>query len=41
VVAVLAPFNFPLLVMACAVAPALAAGCTVVCKPPHQNPLAS
>jgi len=39
VVAVLVPFNFPLLLMASAVAPALAAGGTVVCKPPHQNPL--
>ncbi len=41
VVAAIMPFNFPLLLMACAVAPALAAGQTVVCKPPHQNPLAS
>jgi betaine-aldehyde dehydrogenase len=41
VVAAIAPFNFPLLLMAWKVAPALAAGNTVVCKPPHQNPLAN
>jgi len=41
VVAAIVPFNFPLLLMAWKVAPALAAGNTVVCKPPHQNPLAS
>lgn len=41
VVAAIMPFNFPLLLMACAVAPALAAGNTVVCKPPRQNPLTS
>ena len=41
VVAVNMPFNFPLLATACAVAPALAAGNTVVCKPPAQNPLTS
>ena len=39
VVAAIVPFNFPLLLMAWKVAPALAAGNTVVCKPPHQNPL--
>jgi betaine-aldehyde dehydrogenase len=39
VAACIAPFNFPLLLMAWKVAPALAAGNTVVCKPPHQNPL--
>jgi betaine-aldehyde dehydrogenase len=39
VVAAIAPFNFPLLLMAWKVAPAIAAGNTVVCKPPHQNPL--
>ena len=38
-VACIAPFNFPLLLMAWKVAPAIAAGNTVVCKPPHQNPL--
>jgi betaine-aldehyde dehydrogenase len=41
VVAAIMPFNFPLLFMACALAPALAAGNTVVCKPPQQNPLTS
>ena len=41
VVAAIAPFNFPLLFMACAIAPAMAAGDTVVCKPPPQNPLSS
>ncbi len=41
VVAAIAPFNFPLLLMAWKVAPAIAAGNTVVCKPPHQNPLSS
>ncbi len=41
VVAAIMPFNFPLLLMACTVAPAIAAGQTVVCKPPHQNPLSS
>ena len=41
VVACIAPFNFPLLLMAWKVAPAIAAGNAVVCKPPHQNPLAN
>jgi acyl-CoA reductase-like NAD-dependent aldehyde dehydrogenase len=41
VVAAITPFNFPLLFMACAIAPAIAAGDTVVCKPPLQNPLSS
>jgi betaine-aldehyde dehydrogenase len=41
VVAAIVPFNFPLLLMAWKVAPALAAGNTVVCKPPHQNPLSN
>ncbi len=41
VVAAIVPFNFPLLLMAWKVAPALAAGNTVVCKPPHQNPLST
>jgi betaine-aldehyde dehydrogenase len=41
VVAAIAPFNFPLLLMAWKVAPALMAGNTVVCKPPHQNPLSN
>lgn len=41
VVAAIVPFNFPLLLLAWKVAPALAAGNTVVCKPPHQNPLST
>jgi betaine-aldehyde dehydrogenase len=41
VVAAIVPFNFPLLLMAWKVAPALMAGNTVVCKPPHQNPLSN
>jgi acyl-CoA reductase-like NAD-dependent aldehyde dehydrogenase len=41
VVACIAPFNFPLLLMAWKVAPAIVAGNTVVCKPPHQNPLSN
>ncbi|HVO19517.1 MAG TPA: aldehyde dehydrogenase family protein [Anaeromyxobacter sp.] len=41
VVAAIAPFNFPLLLMAWKVAPALAAGNALVCKPPHQNPLSN
>jgi acyl-CoA reductase-like NAD-dependent aldehyde dehydrogenase len=41
VVAAIVPFNFPLLLMAWKVAPAIAAGNAVVCKPPHQNPLSN
>ena len=41
VVAAIAPFNFPLLLMAWKVAPAIAAGNSIVCKPPHQNPLSN
>ena len=41
VVAAIVPFNFPLLLLAWKLAPALAAGNTVVCKPPHQNPLST
>lgn len=41
VVAAIVPFNFPLLLMSWKVAPALAAGNTIVCKPPHQNPLSN
>jgi acyl-CoA reductase-like NAD-dependent aldehyde dehydrogenase len=37
----IAPFNFPLLLMAWKVAPAIVCGNTVVCKPPHQNPLSN
>lgn len=41
VVACISPFNFPLLLMAWKIAPAIVTGNTVVCKPPHQNPLSS
>ena len=41
VVAAIVPFNFPLLLMSWKVAPALAAGNTIVAKPPHQNPLSN
>ncbi len=41
VVAAIVPFNFPLLLLAWKLAPALAAGNTVVAKPPHQNPLST
>src|SRR3712207_8565860 len=33
------PWNFPLLMAAWKVAPALAAGCTIVVKPAEQTPL--
>jgi len=41
VVAAIAPFNYPLLLMAWKVAPALAAGNTVVIKPADETPLAT
>ncbi|MGO8974528.1 MAG: aldehyde dehydrogenase family protein [Steroidobacteraceae bacterium] len=41
VVAAILPFNLPLLLTAAAIAPAIAAGNAVVCKPPQQNPLTS
>ena len=41
VVACIVPFNFPLLLLSWKMAPALAAGNTLVCKPPHQNPLST
>lgn len=41
VVAAIAPWNYPVSLMAWKVAPALAAGCTVVAKPPTDAPLAS
>src|SRR4051812_44010633 len=41
VVAAIVPFNYPLLLMSWKVAPALAAGNTVVIKPAHQTPLAT
>jgi acyl-CoA reductase-like NAD-dependent aldehyde dehydrogenase len=41
VVAAITPFSFPLMGMASKLAPAIAAGNAVVCKPPPQNPLAA
>ena len=40
VVAAIAPWNYPVTLMAWKLAPALAAGCTVVVKPPALAPLA-
>ncbi|MEJ2415946.1 MAG: aldehyde dehydrogenase family protein [Exilibacterium sp.] len=39
VAALIVPWNFPLIMVANKVAPALAAGCTVVLKPAEQTPL--
>lgn len=39
-VAAIAPWNYPVSLMAWKLAPALAAGCTVVVKPPSRAPLA-
>ncbi len=41
VVAAIAPWNYPVSLTAWKVAPALAAGCTVVVKPPKNAPLAT
>ncbi|MBI3910817.1 MAG: NAD-dependent succinate-semialdehyde dehydrogenase [Armatimonadetes bacterium] len=41
VCATIAPWNFPVLLQARKVAPALAAGCTVVARPPSQAPLST
>lgn len=38
-IAAITPFNFPLNLVAHKLAPAIAAGCTVVLKPAHQTPL--
>jgi acyl-CoA reductase-like NAD-dependent aldehyde dehydrogenase len=38
---VIVPWNFPLLIASWALAPALAAGCTVVLKPAEQTPLSA
>ena len=35
------PWNFPLAMLTRKIAPALAAGCTIVCKPAHQTPLSA
>jgi succinate-semialdehyde dehydrogenase/glutarate-semialdehyde dehydrogenase len=39
VVAVITPYNFPVLAFAASAVSALAAGATLVCKPPPQSPL--
>lgn len=39
VVAAIGPWNFPITLQARKIAPALAAGCTIVCKPASQTPL--
>src|SRR5207342_3248854 len=41
VVAAITPWNFPLAMIARKIAPALAAGCTVVAKPAEDTPLTS
>ncbi len=41
VVAAIVPFNYPLLLMSWKVAPALAAGNTIVIKPAEETPLAT
>eukprot|EP00697_Spironema_sp_BW2_P010627 gnl/Spiro4/25956_TR12934_c0_g1_i1.p1 gnl/Spiro4/25956_TR12934_c0_g1~~gnl/Spiro4/25956_TR12934_c0_g1_i1.p1 ORF type:complete len:498 (-),score=138.94 gnl/Spiro4/25956_TR12934_c0_g1_i1:10-1503(-) len=41
VCAMITPWNWPLNQMACKVAPALAAGCTMVLKPSEQTPLSA
>ena len=39
VVGAISPWNFPITLQARKIAPALAAGCTIVCKPATQSPL--
>ncbi len=39
VVGAIGPWNFPITLQARKIAPALAAGCTIVCKPAEQTPL--
>ncbi|HEY8219062.1 MAG TPA: NAD-dependent succinate-semialdehyde dehydrogenase [Methylobacter sp.] len=41
VVATITPWNFPMAMIARKIAPALAAGCTVVCKPAGETPLSA
>ena len=41
VVGQIIPWNFPLLMAAWKIAPALAAGCTIVLKPAEQTPLSA
>lgn len=38
VIGIITPWNFPLILIAWKLAPALAAGCTAVCKPSHLTP---
>src|SRR2546421_8553559 len=39
VVGAISPWNFPITLMSRKIAPPLAAGCTIVCKPASQTPL--
>jgi succinate-semialdehyde dehydrogenase/glutarate-semialdehyde dehydrogenase len=39
VVAAISPWNFPITLQARKIAPALAVGCTIICKPASQTPL--
>ncbi len=41
VVACITPWNFPNAMLARKIAPALAAGCTVICKPANETPLSA
>lgn len=41
VVAAITPWNFPIAMITRKVAPALAAGCTVICKPAEETPLSA
>src|SRR5260370_15757107 len=41
VVGAVTPWNYPVDIYAWKVGPALAPGCTIVSKPPHQDPLAT
>ena len=41
VIATITPWNFPMAMIARKIAPALAAGCTVVCKPAGETPLSA
>jgi succinate-semialdehyde dehydrogenase/glutarate-semialdehyde dehydrogenase len=41
VVGAITPWNFPSAMLARKLAPALAAGCTIVCKPAHQTPFSA
>jgi succinate-semialdehyde dehydrogenase/glutarate-semialdehyde dehydrogenase len=41
VVAAITPWNFPMAMLIRKIAPALAAGCTIVCKPANETPLSA